>query len=250
MFVDGDGVTGSRRAAGEYTHRVVDGFAAARASVAVAADATIERADLPLATLTQTVEVTAPARHRPPTRSARRRRSTAARRTSTRTGAGWAALRLLASVIEVPGGVSIKGGRPTQAGVQIGASTLTDPVLARPLHAADDAIDSVAVMPNPCCRYGRFSSGLVLIQTRCAARRLRPAQQPQPDVPQQATRIYNVRHRRLRPQLRAGRMIVKDRVFLSRRRSIATAATTCPAGRKTSAASRTGSAPSRASMPT
>jgi len=40
------------------------------------------------------------------------------------------ALRLLASVIEVPGGVSIKGGRPTQAGVQIGASTLTDPCSA------------------------------------------------------------------------------------------------------------------------
>ena len=36
------------------------------------------------------------------------------------TGLG-GALRLLASVIEVPGGVSIKGGRPKQAGVQIGA---------------------------------------------------------------------------------------------------------------------------------
>ena len=32
-----------------------------------------------------------------------------------------AALRLLASIIEVPGGVSIKGGRPSQASVQIGA---------------------------------------------------------------------------------------------------------------------------------
>ena len=36
-------------------------------------------------------------------------------------------LRLLASVIEVPGGVSIKGGRPGQAGVQLGAGTLVDP---------------------------------------------------------------------------------------------------------------------------
>ena len=78
------------------------------------------------------------------------------------------ALRLLASVIEVPGGVSIKGGRPTQAGVQIGASTLTDPVLGL-VHFTlpDDAIDSVAVMPNPyAVEYGRFSSGLVVIQTR------------------------------------------------------------------------------------
>ena len=78
------------------------------------------------------------------------------------------ALRLLASVIEVPGGVSIKGGRPSQAGVQIGASTLTDPVLGL-VHFTlpDDAIDSVAVLPNPyAVEYGRFSSGLVVIQTR------------------------------------------------------------------------------------
>src|SRR5258705_335965 len=83
-------------------------------------------------------------------------------------GRGGGALRLLASVIEVPGGVSIKGGRPTQAGVQIGASTLTDPVLGL-VHFTlpDDAIDSVAVMPNPyAVEYGRFSSGLVVIQTR------------------------------------------------------------------------------------
>ena len=68
----------------------------------------------------------------------------------------------------MPGGVSIKGGRPTQAGVQIGASTLTDPVLGL-VHFTlpDDAIDSVAVMPNPyAVEYGRFSSGLVVIQTR------------------------------------------------------------------------------------
>ena len=37
------------------------------------------------------------------------------------------ALRLLASVIEVPGGISIKGGRPNQASVQLGAGTLVDP---------------------------------------------------------------------------------------------------------------------------
>ena len=52
--------------------------------------------------------------------------------------------------------------------MQIGASTLTDPVLGL-VHFTlpDDAIDSVAVMPNPyAVEYGRFSSGLVVIQTR------------------------------------------------------------------------------------
>jgi hypothetical protein len=79
-------------------------------------------------------------------------------------------LRLLASIIEVPGGVSIKGGRPGQAGVQLGPGTLVDPStgLAQ-VSLPDDAIDSVSVLPNPyAVEYGRFSSGLVVIQTRRA----------------------------------------------------------------------------------
>ena len=81
-----------------------------------------------------------------------------------------AALRLLASIIEVPGGVSIKGGRPNQAGVQLGAGTLVDPSTGlTQVSLPDDAIDSVAVLPNPyAVEYGRFSSGLVVIQTRRA----------------------------------------------------------------------------------
>ena len=81
-----------------------------------------------------------------------------------------AALRLLASIIEVPGGVSIKGGRPSQAGVQLGAGTLVDPSTGlTQVSLPDDAIDSVAVLPNPyAVEYGRFSSGLVVIQTRRA----------------------------------------------------------------------------------
>jgi carboxypeptidase family protein/TonB-dependent receptor-like protein len=81
-----------------------------------------------------------------------------------------AALRLLAGIIEVPGGVSIKGGRPSQASVQLGPGTLVDPStgLTR-VSLPDDAIDSVAVLPNPyAVEYGRFSSGLVVIQTRRA----------------------------------------------------------------------------------
>ena len=86
------------------------------------------------------------------------------------TGGLQASLRLLASIIEVPGGVSIKGGRPSQAGVQLGPSTLVDPATGlTQVSLPDDAIDSVAVLANPyAVEYGRFSSGLVVIQTRRA----------------------------------------------------------------------------------
>jgi outer membrane receptor for ferrienterochelin and colicin len=81
-----------------------------------------------------------------------------------------AALRLLASVIEVPGGVAIKGGRPSQAAVQLGAGSFVDPATGlSQVRLPDDAIDSVTVLPNPyAVEFGRFSSGLVLIQTRRA----------------------------------------------------------------------------------
>src|SRR5712691_3129416 len=84
-----------------------------------------------------------------------------------------AALRLLASIIEVPGGVSIKGGRPSQSSVQIGPGTLVDPSTGlTQVSLPDDAIDSVAVLPNPyAVEFGRFSSGLVVIQTRRAGDR-------------------------------------------------------------------------------
>src|SRR5262249_58771194 len=61
-------------------------------------------------------------------------------------------------------------GRPSQAGVQIGASSLVDPSTGLPIVSrADDALVSVAVLPNPyAVEYGRFSSGLVVIQTRRA----------------------------------------------------------------------------------
>jgi len=82
-----------------------------------------------------------------------------------------AALRLMTGVIEVPGGDSIDGGRPFQSGTQLGAATLIDPAtnLAR-VPLPDNGIDTVSVLPNPYeVEFGRFSSGLVVIQTRRAA---------------------------------------------------------------------------------
>ena len=83
------------------------------------------------------------------------------------------ALRLLASVIPVPGGVSIKGGRPNQTGVQLGVGSLTDPTTGLSyLTLPADAISSVDVLPNPyAVEFGRFSSGVVVIDTRRAGDR-------------------------------------------------------------------------------
>jgi hypothetical protein len=134
-------------------------------------------------------------------------------------GSGFqAALRLLASIIEVPGGVSIKGGRPSQSSVQLGPGTLVDPSTGLThVSLPDGAIDSVAVLPNPyAVEYGRFSSGLVVIQTRRAG-------------DQWKTRLNNLdptfRTRRgtmfgisgigaFGPRLETGGPIVKDRLFV------------------------------------
>lgn len=157
---------------GTYTvSAALEGFAVATAKVTVGPNEPAEvKLDLPLATVTQTIEVVAPMAIVTAADTLSSVEMIGSRETEQILGnSGLAgALRLLAGVIEVPGGLSIKGGRPTQAGLQMGASTLTDPALGLVhLTLPDDAIDSVAVMPNPyAVEYGRFSSGLVVIQTR------------------------------------------------------------------------------------
>jgi hypothetical protein len=78
------------------------------------------------------------------------------------------AMRLLANIIQVPGGVSIRGGRPSQASFQLESSWIVDAATGLlQLTLPDDAIDSLSVLPNPyAVEYGRFSSGLTVIHTR------------------------------------------------------------------------------------
>jgi len=128
--------------------------------------------DLAIASVSQTVEVVAPTELVGSEGTLSKSDAISGREIDqfAPTGGLQASLRLLASIIEVPKGVSIKGGRPSQAGLQLGPGTLVDPSTGLTLVSLpDDAIDSVAVLPNPYeVEYGRFSSGLVVIQTRRA----------------------------------------------------------------------------------
>jgi hypothetical protein len=208
---------------GKYTlTAALEGFAMAKVAVVVTADHVTDRSfDLPIATFSQTVVVMAPVSIVSAAETLGSADSINSHETDElASGSGLGgALRLLASVIEVPGGLSIKGGRPTQAGVQIGASTLTDPVLGL-VHFTlpDDAIDSVAVMPNPyAVEYGRFSSGLVVIQTRRGgdAWRIRLNNLAPTFRSKRHEDLYNINGiAGFGPNFELGGPIVKDRVFL------------------------------------
>ncbi|MBI3403101.1 MAG: TonB-dependent receptor [Acidobacteria bacterium] len=151
----------------------LEGFTAiALSATVVAGRSTTVLIDLAIATLTDTVDVVAP-RSIVSSGDTLAKADTISDKETDKLAPGGglgAAMRLLATVIEVPGGMSIKGGRPTQSGVQIGATTLADPGMGLVhLTLPDDAIDSVSVLPNPyAVEYGRFASGLVVIQTRRA----------------------------------------------------------------------------------
>jgi hypothetical protein len=127
-------------------------------------------------------------------------------------------LRLTTGVIQLPGGNSIDGGRPYQAGMQIGAATLVDPVtnLAR-LSLPADAIDSVAVLANPYeVEFGRFSSGLVVVQTKRAGDRWKTAvNNLEPALRLKRFTVWEVTGITVwQPSVEIGGPLVKGRVFL------------------------------------
>jgi len=151
----------------------LDGFEPKTLAVVVATDkAAVATFDLPIAAISQIVDVvgTSPVISSAGTLAPAETISARERDQYTPGGGLQGALRLLASIIAVPGGVSIKGGRPSQASVQLGPSTLVNPTTGlTQVSLPDDAIDSVSVLSNPyAVEYGRFSSGLVVISTRRA----------------------------------------------------------------------------------
>lgn len=143
-----------------------------------------------------------------------------------------ASLRLLASIIEVPGGVSIKGGRPSQAGVQLGPGTIVDPSTGlSKVSLPDDAVESVSVLANPyAVEFGRFSSGLVIIQTRRAGDRWKVRLN---DIDptfrvKRGTVVSALGVGWWAPRVEAGGPLVKDRLFIQQAAQFRYAATDVP----------------------
>ena len=205
---------------GRYTlSAALDGFQAVEMSVTVAAGATISLTlDLPFA-VTEQVDVVA-----------RTVVSTSDSLATTETvdskeaqllapGEGiQTAVRLTPGVIELSGGNSIDGARPNQASQQIGAATLVDPAtnLSRVTLPAD-GIDSVSVMSNPYeVEFGRFSSGLVMIQTRRAGDDWKVhVNNLEPNLRVKRYTVFDVDGVvAWKPSVEFGGPIVKDRVFM------------------------------------
>jgi Carboxypeptidase regulatory-like domain len=220
---DADGkVRFDRVKPGNYTIVVVSqGFDTLTTNVAVAPGGTVDAVlDLRIAAMTDTVDVVAPTTMVPSTGTLTTSEGLTRRQLDEISGGGGlqSALRFLASVIEVPGGLAIKGGRPNQATTQVGAGAFVDPATGlSQVTLPDDAIDSVTVLPNPyAVEYGRFSSGLVLIRTRRATdtwqariNKLDPAFRTTRGQPFHVVGISS-----FSPRFETGGPLIKDRVFL------------------------------------
>lgn len=80
-----------------------------------------------------------------------------------------ALLPLLPGVVRGPDGrINIKGASAIQSALMVSSSSANDPSTGNPgFELPVDAIESVNVLPNPYqAEYGRFSSGIIQIQTR------------------------------------------------------------------------------------
>ena len=209
-------------APGSYTVvAALEGFDPLTLSVVVTAgQTTTVKADLRIAAVSERVEVVASTAIVPSAGTLATSDGLTGRELEEIAGGGGfqSALRLLASVIEVPGGVSIKGGRPSQAAVQLGSGAFVDPATGlSQVSLPDDAIDSVTVLPNPyAVEYGRFSSGLVLIRTRRAGdtwrtrlNNLDPSFRTRRGSPVHVTGISA-----FSPRAETGGPIIKDKLFL------------------------------------
>jgi hypothetical protein len=212
-------------APGTYEVRAgLQGLDDARANVSVESgrDATV-RLDLSVPRISDHIEVVAGGDASPPTVAATLSdKSSLTRRTIDDLPIAGnnvlGALQLFAGVINGPGGMSIEGGRSNQSGLQIGMAAQTDTATGTPLFfLPPDAVDSIEFLPNPyAVEFGRFSSGVTVINTRRAADAWHVALNA-PD--------FSLRQRRgapwaldgiqsFIPRISAGGPLVKDRLFL------------------------------------
>jgi hypothetical protein len=202
----------------------LDGFTETRTTVRIEAEKTAQAAlDLRLAGLKEEVNVIGNAETAPPTigeglSTKGMLESRVVEQLPVRDHSVLSALKLLAGIVEGPGGVSIKGGRTNQSGLQIGMTTQTDPSTGSPLfHLPADAIETVEVLPNPyAVEFGRFSSGLTLINTKKGGDQWRVLLNA-PDVSFRTARgepWHPIGLESFGPRIGVGGPLVKNRVFL------------------------------------
>ena len=130
-----------------------------------------------------------------------------------------ASLAMLGGVIQAPRGLSIRGARPDQSGLQIGVATVADPSTGTAeVRLPVDAVSSVEVLPNPyAVEYGRFSSGVTVIEPRVGGdewhvrlNNFIPSLRPKRDA---LIAVHGVE--RFGPQFLAAGPLISDRLFLS-----------------------------------
>ena len=200
------------------------GFQEATATVKVEPDKPAQATlDLRIAGLTEEVNVIGNAETAPPTIGAGLStkgvlESRIVEQLPVRDHSVLSALKLLAGIVDGPGGVSIKGGRTNQSGLQIGMTAQTDPSTGAPLFRLPaDAIETVEVLPNPySVEFGRFSSGLTVINTKRGGDEWRVALNA-PDISFRTARgapWHPTGLEAFGPRIGVGGPLVKDRLFL------------------------------------
>lgn len=130
-----------------------------------------------------------------------------------------ALLPLLPGVLRGPDGrINLKGGRPTQTGLQLSQAYVSDPSTGDTGFGLPvDAIESVTVLPNPyAAEYGRFSSGVTRIETRRGTDTWRTSASNFVPVP--CLKICDLQSLGVRawdPRFVIGGPLWKDRLFLA-----------------------------------
>ena len=130
-----------------------------------------------------------------------------------------ALLPILPGVVRQPDGrISMKGSRPTQGALNVGAGSGVDPSTGNfGVELPSDAVETVDVVPNPyAAEDGRFSAGLVRVETRAGSGTWRATANS--FVPMPCLTLcdgYSWGVRNYNPRVWFGGPLVEDRVFVS-----------------------------------
>ncbi len=130
-----------------------------------------------------------------------------------------AAISMMPGVVTRGTALSIRGGRPNQSRMQVDGTNVTDPASGESWYRLPgDAASVVEVLASPpAVEFGRFASGLTVIQTRrggpkwqASVNNLEPGLVTRRGHPWQVVGLESVS-----PRVVVGGPIVKDRVFVT-----------------------------------